>query len=145
MYTCCIQSFKILASFYSWAGWFEYCMVENPRKHVLAWFSSVMSKTYMILHARMFSVCPSWIWAATWQNKLNESAPSEDSDQSGRMSRLIWVFAGRTVTLLVWSCRGSIIWNICCFYFPQWILLLRPESSLKCQRIQTTFDVRMNK
>ena len=26
---------------------------------------------------------------------------SEDSDQTGRMSRLIWVFAGRTATLLV--------------------------------------------
>ena len=32
---------------------------------------------------------------------------SQDSDQTGRMPRLIWVFAGRTVTLLVLSCRGS--------------------------------------
>ena len=34
-------------------------------------------------------------------------AASEDSDQIGRMPRLIWVFAGRTATLLVLSCRGS--------------------------------------
>ena len=34
-------------------------------------------------------------------------ADSEDSDQTGRMPRLIWVFAGRTLTLLVLSCRGS--------------------------------------
>ena len=34
-------------------------------------------------------------------------AHSEDSDQSGRMPRLIWVFAGRTLILLVLSCRGS--------------------------------------
>ena len=34
-------------------------------------------------------------------------ADSEDSDQTGRMSRLIWVFAGRTAILLVLSCRGS--------------------------------------
>ena len=33
---------------------------------------------------------------------------SEDSDQIGRMPRLIWVFAGRTLILLVLSCRGSI-------------------------------------
>ena len=33
-------------------------------------------------------------------------AHSEDSDQTGRMPRLIWVFAGRTATLLVLS-RGS--------------------------------------
>ena len=42
-------------------------------------------------------------WAATWQNQQHECAPSEDSDQPS----LIWVFAGRTVTLLVLSCRGS--------------------------------------
>ena len=31
------------------------------------------------------------------------------TDQTGRMPRLIWVFAGRTLTLLVLSCCGSII------------------------------------
>ena len=36
-------------------------------------------------------------------------ADSEDSDQTGRMPRLIWVFAGRTLTLLVLSCRGSFV------------------------------------
>ena len=30
MYTCYIQSFEILASFCSWAGWFEPYLVENP-------------------------------------------------------------------------------------------------------------------
>ena len=34
-------------------------------------------------------------------------ADSEDSDQTGRMPRLIWVFAARTLILLVLSCRGS--------------------------------------
>ena len=34
-------------------------------------------------------------------------ADSEVSDQTGRMPRLICVFAGRTVILLVLSCRGS--------------------------------------
>ena len=34
-------------------------------------------------------------------------AYSEDSDQTGRMPRLIWVFAGRTLILLVLICRGS--------------------------------------
>ena len=77
------------------------------------------------------------IWAMTWQNQQNECVPSKDSDQpgsdqsslhvqwvakgprflhvdskdsgqTGRIPRLIWVFAGCTVTLLVLSCRGSI-------------------------------------
>ena len=33
--------------------------------------------------------------------------PSEDSDQPGRMPRLIWVFVGHTLILLVLSCCGS--------------------------------------
>ena len=36
-------------------------------------------------------------------------AQREDSDQTGRMPRLIWVFAGRTLILLVLSCRGSYV------------------------------------
>ena len=71
------------------------------------------------------------IWAALWQNQQYGYGPSEDSDQpghraqwvvkgpsflhadnedsdqTGRMPRLIWVFAGRTLTLLVLS-RGSL-------------------------------------
>ena len=38
-------------------------------------------------------------------------AHSKDSDQTGRMPRLIWVFAGRTVILLVLSWGGSNIYN----------------------------------
>ena len=34
-------------------------------------------------------------------------ADNEDSDQTGQMPRLIRVFAGRTLTLLVLSCHGS--------------------------------------
>ena len=34
-------------------------------------------------------------------------AHSEDSDQTGWMPRLIWVFAGCTLIMLVLSCRGS--------------------------------------
>ena len=68
-------------------------------------------------------------WAASWPNQQNDLAPSKDSDQPGhspslikvfavrmkkawvlsyplmRMPRLIWVFAGRTVILLVLSAR----------------------------------------
>ena len=40
-------------------------------------------------------------------------ADSESADQTGRMPRLISVFAGRTLILLVLSCRGS--------FEPPWI------------------------
>ena len=41
-------------------------------------------------------------------------AHSEDSDQTGRMPRLIWVFAGRTATVLVLSRGGS---NVVRYYY----------------------------
>ena len=49
------------------------------------------------------SLCAQWV--AKDPSFLH--ADSEDSDQTGRMSRLIWVFAGRTVTLLALSWVGS--------------------------------------
>ena len=50
-----------------------------------------------------FSRCAQWV--AKDPRFLH--ADSEDSDQTGRMPRLIRVFTGRTATLLVLSCRGS--------------------------------------
>ena len=48
------------------------------------------------------SLCAQWV--AKDPSFLH--ADSEDSDQTGRMPRLIWVFAGRTGILLVLSSRG---------------------------------------
>ena len=63
------------------------------------------------------SLCAEWV--AKDPNFLR--ADSEDSDQTGRMPRLIWVFAERTVTLfaectvtlLVLSYRGSNYLQLC--------------------------------
>ena len=44
-----------------------------------------------------FPVNSHWLWAATWQNKQNEFAPSEDSDKPGHPPSLIRVFAVRSV------------------------------------------------
>ena len=58
------------------------------------------------------SLCAQWV--ANDPRFLH--VDSEDSDQTGRMPRLIWVFTGCTVTLLVLSCRGSFvcrIWFMC--------------------------------
>ena len=50
MYTCYIQSFKILASFCSWAAWFESNLVENPRRHVFSRCCSyVLSYTFITI------------------------------------------------------------------------------------------------
>ena len=51
-------------------------------------------------------------------------ADSEDSDQTGRMPKLIWVFAGRTLILFVLSCRGSIISYVTIWIESAWCLAL---------------------
>ena len=55
------------------------------------------------------SLCAQWV--AKGPSFLH--ADSEDSDQTGRMPRLIWVFDGRTLTLLVLSRGGSDhVWKV---------------------------------
>ena len=49
---------------------------------------------------------------SAWRNLwplATHCAHSGDSDQTGKMPRLIWVVAWRTLILLVLSCRGSCI------------------------------------
>ena len=57
-------------------------------------------------------ICPVWSesslcsqWVAKDPRFLH--VDSKDSDRTGQMHRLIWVFAGRTAIFLVLSCRGS--------------------------------------
>ena len=62
---------------------------------------------------------------------------SKDSDQTGRMPRLIWVFAGRTLTLLVLSCRGSfvklkILQNAFIYFISQIIFSLLSNFLVTC-------------
>ena len=60
---------------------------------------------------------------------------SEDSDQTGRMPRLIWVFSGRTATLLVLSWGGSIVTgNGTSFFFI-------PRQSLKPMKTKISHNM----
>ena len=59
------------------------------------------------------------IWSesslSAWRNLgrlATHWAHSEDSIQTGRIPRLIWVFAGRAVILLVLSCCGSYLFTV---------------------------------
>ena len=111
MYTWYIESFKILARFCSWSGWFESDLVKNPRRHVLAWCSSI--KGFLPLHhqtdglnepphekANKMTVRPAktqislgirLVWSesslSAWRklgSLATHWAQSEDSDQTGQ-------------------------------------------------------------
>ena len=67
------------------------------------------------------SLCAQWV--AKDQRVLH--ADGEDPDQTGRMPRLIWVFAGHTLTLLVLS---SIYLSI---YLSIFLYVLTPEGDIR--------------
>ena len=85
--------------------------IHEPRHDKTNRLSVRQAKTQISLGIR-----PVWSESSlsTWR-KLRSLAThwahNEDSDQTGRMPRLIWVFAGRTLTLLVLSCRGSYMYH----------------------------------
>ena len=59
-------------------------------------------------------ICPGWSESLLCTQRVAKDptflhADSEDSDLTGWMPRLIWVFSGRTVILLVLSCGGSLL------------------------------------
>ena len=79
----------------------------EPRYDKTSKMSVRPAKTHISLGIRL-------VWSesslSAWRNLgslATHWAHSEDSDQIGRMPILIWVFAGRTLILLVLLCRGS--------------------------------------
>ena len=64
------------------------------------------------------------VFLSAWRNHESLATHwthSKDTNQTGRMPRLIWVFAGRTVILLVLSQGGSFDCNLfyyICYNFP---------------------------
>ena len=71
-------------------------------------------------------ICPVWSESSLFAGRKLGSlathwAQSEDSDLTGWMPRLIWVFAGRTSTLLVLSWGGS---NMDIFGNQGWVIAI---------------------
>ena len=91
-------------------NWFTNKKFEPPRDKTNK-MTVCPAKTQISLGIRPVwsesSLCTQWV--AKDQSFLH--ADSEDSDQTGRMPRLIWVFAGRTTTLLVLSWGSSFMTN----------------------------------
>ena len=81
--------------------------INEPRHDKTSIMSVRPAKTQISLGIRPVwsesSLCAQWVA----KDPSFRHADSEDTDQTGRTPRLIWVFAGRTLILLVLSCRGS--------------------------------------
>ena len=89
------------------------------------------------------TICPVWsIFASAWRKLVSLAthwAHGEDSDQTGRMPRLIWVLAGCTVISLVLSCCGSCVVYTHDWYhgtcFPTVIYWAKIRPFYQCQRL----------
>ena len=71
----------------------------------LVWSEQRLRSAWASAQSDQSSLCAHWV--AKNQSFLH--ADSEDSDQTGRMPTLIWVFAGHTAILMVLSCCGSYV------------------------------------
>ena len=106
-------SFILFSKFYNiyiWAAtWQNQQVSVRPAKtHISLGIRPVWSESSLSTWTNIGSIATHW-------------AHSEDSDQTRRMPRLIWVFAGRTLILLVLSCHGLFI-NPECTYSPTWCI-----------------------
>ena len=82
---------------------------NEPRHEKTNKLSVCPAKTQMSLGIRpVWSESSLSAWGNLWSLAVHWTH-SDDSDQTGRMPRLIWVFAGCTLILLVLSCRGSLL------------------------------------
>ena len=88
-------------------GFFLWYLLYEPRHNKTNKMSVGPAKTQISLGIRPgwseSSLCAKWV--AKDPSFLH--ADSKDTDQTGQMPRLIWVFVRRTFTLLVLSCHGS--------------------------------------
>ena len=86
--------------------------MTKPTKWVCA--QQRLRSAWASAHSDQSSLCAQWVA----KDPSFFHVDSEDSDQTGRMPRPIWVFTGHTVTLLVLSWGGSyhlLEWNWQCY------------------------------
>ena len=95
------------------SSWVRTLIKSSQRKKDEPWHDETNKVTVCPAKTQIsLGIRPVWSESSlsTW-GKLGSlatySVHNEDSDQTVRMPRLIWVFAGCTLTLLVLSCHGS--------------------------------------
>ena len=112
----------------NWVPWvmnmkepWEKCRLFEPRHDKTNTVTVRPAKTQISLGIRPVRSESS---LSAWRNLgslATRWAHSEDSDQTGWMPGLIWVFAGSTLILLVLSCRGSFMFS--CFISSVYLFL----------------------
>ena len=96
----------------------EHRLCWSLRRQCNSCYMSQLMRLWYLSHRRpakaqaSLRIHPVWSESSlsAWRNLgslASHWAHIEDSDQTGRMPRLIWVFAGHKLILLVLSCRGS--------------------------------------
>ena len=112
----------------TWTIWTNFRSPSSICKTQYSFYNSYFHRTFMFLLSRLMTKPTKWhvrpaktqismgirpVWSesslSAWRTigcSATHWEHSEDSDQTGKMPRLIWVFAGRTSRLLVLS-RGS--------------------------------------
>ena len=120
MHSCCMLNAFLKLFAYTWQRcakkthtpfflkgplWHLSCDMTKPKPTMWLCAQRRLRSAWASAQSDQSLLCAQWV--AKDRSFLH--ANSEDSDQTGRMPRLIWVFAGRTLPLLVLSWRGSFL------------------------------------
>ena len=116
--------------YFTWHWFFSYLVIKpdhnmsnfgwNSLSHLMTkptiWLCAQRRLRSAWASAQSDQIRPVWSESSlsTWRNLGSlptHWAHSEDSDQTGRMPRLIWVFAGPTSILMVLSWCGSVLFS----------------------------------
>ena len=111
---------QCLAVWWKWEK--KFCVTQNQSHHFKMSHLTTKPTTWQVLPAKSqisLGIRPVWSVFAICMNLATHWVHSQDSDQTGRMPRPIWVFAGCIVILLVLSWGSSkclnvifgILWN----------------------------------
>ena len=106
--------------------WIIFCIVLIEPPHDKTNKMSVRPAKTQIRVRRVWSessLCAQWVV----KDPSFLHADSEDSDQTGRMPRLIWVFVGRTATLVIFLMRRLRMFNVC-HYHSLWMCWVQIKS-----------------
>ena len=92
---CYIRNLKTLASFCSWAGWFESYLVAKPRRQVFSWHgSNNHGKCILRGEIQHIKICVFIIWVF-----VGEQGPNEDI-------LVLWDVDGKSTEWGRWIIRG---------------------------------------
>ena len=130
-YTSIRKNLRLETDFFYMPIYWDFLWLNRQYVLYFNWATSCQNKKMTACQVwSESSLCTQWV--ADDPRFLH--VDSEDSDQTGQMPRLIWVFAGRTCHIVGWSWGGST-------YFIWYCVSCVPSGSWDSSSFNITYNI----